>query len=152
MKKLMIQKFVTLLLVGVVSLLPMLALPQSIEAHPQRKRVVFASAARTATATSETFSVEPETTNIAIYLSVTAASGTSPTLDLKIQDSPDGGVTWFDVGSGTGAGTGNFVQATAATTQVKELTARKFARQLRIVGTVGGTSPSFTYAVHVVYS
>lgn len=152
MNKQNFQKLVTALVVTVLVMLPSIGLPQRAQAHQQRKRVVFAPAARTATATSETFSVEPETSSLTIYLAVTAVTGTTPTLDLKIQDSPDGGVTWFDVGTGTGAGTGNFVQATGATTQVKELTVRKFGRQLRVIGTLGGTNPSFTYAVHVVYS
>jgi hypothetical protein len=102
----------------------------------------FASAARTATATSSVYDVG-NVDNLISYLSVTAASGTSPTLDVKAQDSPDGGTTWFDI-----AGTSH-TQATGATSEVKSAT-RKFAPSIRFVATIAGTSPSFTFSLTFV--
>jgi hypothetical protein len=102
----------------------------------------FSSAARTATATSSTFEIYGAET-LVCYLSVTAASGSSPTLDVKFQDSPDGGTTWFDIAGAS------FTQATAATTQVVSAS-RKFARKIRCVATIGGTTPSFTFSVTIM--
>lgn len=99
----------------------------------------FASAARTASANSTTFDVG-EADVLILYLSNTATSGTSPTLDVKMQDSPDGGTTWFDI-AGTSA-----TQVTSGTSSQILTATRKFARKVRCVITIGGTSPSFTCA------
>lgn len=86
--------------------------------------------------------------NFGFELAVNAASGTSPTLDVKIQHSADN-VTYTDTGVA-------FTQVTAtqitATREVAELPKRSWkttATQpwLRAVGTIGGTVPSFTWAV-----
>lgn len=74
-------------------------------------------------------------------LSIGAASGTTPTLDVKIQDSADNS-SWADV---SGAA---FAQKTAAA--FAELNVGQTRRYIRAVGTVGGTTPSFTYAVIAV--
>lgn len=69
------------------------------------------------------------------YLSVTAVTGGADTLDVKLQDSPDG-TTWYDVGTA-------FTQATAATSERKALT--NLGRFIRAVSTVGaGATVSFT--------
>jgi len=82
----------------------------------------------------------------AVILEVGAVSGTSPTLDVKIQESADAS-TWTDVSGAT------FTQVTAANnSQIMRIeglgTSRK--RYIRAVATVGGTSPSFTSAVEVL--
>lgn len=97
-----------------------------------------ASAARTTTGTSGIIGGTPPTEALRAQLEVTAASGTSPTLDVIIQDSLDGGVTWNTVGT--------FTQATAATRQVINITT-PFAPLLRVSWTIGGTTPSFTFAI-----
>ncbi|RME37940.1 MAG: hypothetical protein D6794_06145 [Deltaproteobacteria bacterium] len=63
---------------------------------------------------------------------VPQASGTSPTLDAKVQESDDGS-TWRDVLS--------FPQITASGTY--RVTAQLDGRYRRCVLTVGGTSPDF---------
>lgn len=95
-----------------------------------------ASAARTATGNSSTF----DTTgvdNINGAVVVSAASGTTPTLDLSLQTSADG-TNFYNVGS--------FTQKTTTT-----------AAEAKIFGPLGassrwrwviaGTTPSFTFAV-----
>ncbi|MEW6210780.1 MAG: hypothetical protein AB1631_20615 [Acidobacteriota bacterium] len=104
-------------------------------------QVAFTSAARTASANSSAFDVIGHET-LVCYLSVTANGGTSPTLDVKFQDSPDGGTTWFDV-----AGT-SFTQVTGSTSSQVVSATRKFANKIRCVATIGGTSPTFTFSVH----
>jgi len=78
----------------------------------------------------------------AAILEVGAVSGTSPTLNVKIQESDDAS-TWSDVSGAT------FAQVTAANnSQILRIeglgTSRK--RYLRAVATPGGTSPSFDAA------
>ena len=75
------------------------------------------------------------------FLHITAASGTSPTLDIKFQDSYDG-TTWVDVASGA------FAQKSAAGDS--SLVLSNVGPYLRAAQTVGGTSPSFTYDLYVV--
>lgn len=77
------------------------------------------------------------------FLNVTAASGTTPALDVKLQRSYDA-TNWTDVTSGA------FAQATAVS--VKELNGIAFiggGEYLRYVATVGGTTPSFTFSLRI---
>lgn len=73
-----------------------------------------------------------------VHLNVGAAAGTTPTLNVKIQDSPDN-VTFTDV---SGAA---FAQQTGAA--VADLFFRTPNRYARAVATIGGTAPSFTFSV-----
>ena len=74
-------------------------------------------------------------------LNVTAVTGTTPTLDVVIEDSVDGGATWNTVGT--------FTQKTAVAREVINITV-PFGDSLRVRWTVGGTTPNFTFAVHWV--
>ena len=97
---------------------------------------LFASAARTASANGS--AVELGDCAVArLDLKVTAASGTTPTLNVKVQTSPDG-TTWTDVGTA-------FAQATGATTEHKIVSG--LDRFVRGVATIGGTTPSFTFSL-----
>lgn len=91
--------------------------------------------------------------NWAAYFTVvaSAASGTSPTLNIKPQWSPDGGTTWLDIDA-TNAITANLTAAGNATCSVglglavtANLSANKILpRLMRVAVTIGGTTPSFT--------
>jgi hypothetical protein len=70
-------------------------------------------------------------------LLITAASGTLPTLDVKIQQSDDGSTNWADLVT--------FDQMAATGQQSVTLQPRK--RYLRASVTIAGTLPSFTYEV-----
>lgn len=80
-------------------------------------------------------------------IEVGAVSGTSPTLDIKIQDSADNS-SFADV---TGL---TFTQVTAANNsqvlRIEGLNTSTRRRYLRAVATVGGTSPSFTCAASIL--
>lgn len=78
-------------------------------------------------------------TPVRAYLVVTAAAGTTPTLNVKIQDSPDG-VTWFDVET--------FTEATEISSQGIDVGA--CGDLVRAVSTLAGTDPVFTFDVVVV--
>lgn len=102
------------------------------------REIPVASAARTASGNSDTFTGFSAAKTIRAQLNVSAASGTSPTLDVKIEDSVDGGVTWNTVGT--------FAQKTAAGREVINITT-PFTDMLRVSWAIAGTTPSFTFAV-----
>jgi len=109
---------------------------------PKKDLVQLYNGTFTSSPTSKTLKIGDSTTIIA-YLTVTAASGTSPTLNVKFQDSSDNGTTWWDI-----AGT-TFTQATGSTSQVVVAT-RGFAGEIQPVITIGGTSPSFTFHLELL--
>lgn len=96
-----------------------------------------ASVVRTATANGAAVELGDKA-NLRLDLAVTAASGTSPSMTVKIQDSPDGS-SWTDVSGGA------FTAATTTTTQ--HLKVGPVDRFVRHVATITGTTPSFTYSV-----
>lgn len=73
----------------------------------------------------------------ALFLDVTAASGTTPTLSVTVEDSPDG-QTWYTLAT--------FTQATGITKEAKRVL-DVFGRYLRVNYTVGGTAPNFSFSV-----
>lgn len=98
------------------------------------------SAARTASGNSSTQSGLADASRIRAQLDVTAVSGTSPTLDVVIEDTLDG-VNWNTIGT--------FAQKVAAGREVIDITT-PFADSIRARHTIGGTSPSFTFSVVLV--
>lgn len=98
---------------------------------------LHASAARTASGNGPTLGGYDKVDWTRVQLSVTAASGTTPTLDVVIEDTLDG-TNWNTVGT--------FTQATAVTRQVINISA-PFSDKLRVRYTVAGTTPSFTFSV-----
>ncbi len=105
------------------------------------------SAARTATGNSGSLSSYSGASSLRAQLEVTAASGTTPTLDVVIQDTLDG-TNWNTIGT--------FVQKTTTGREVINVHPAKaesgtfqpvFADRLRVLWTVAGTTPSFTFSV-----
>jgi hypothetical protein len=79
-----------------------------------------------------------------IVQDVGTVSGTTPTLDGKIQDSADNSA-FADVTGYT------FTQVTASTSlQSLNVDTRKVRRYIRYVGTIAGTTPSFSMDVVAV--
>ncbi len=76
--------------------------------------------------------------SIRAQLNVTAASGTSPTLNVLIEDSVDGGISYNTIGT--------FAQKTAAGREVINITT-PFSETLRVSWSIAGTNPSFTFSV-----
>lgn len=103
-----------------------------------RKSAIYtpiASAARTTTFNHDLGEMMGDWDEVALYLNVTAASGTSPTLDVAYQTKADG--VWYTHTS--------FTQATTTTTEKKIIT--QAGVDSRILCTIGGTTPSFTFTV-----
>lgn len=108
---------------------------------------LVASAARTTSADGGTLEGFGDVTAARVQLDVTAASGTTPTLDVVLEDTLDG-ATWNVIGT--------FTQKTGVSREVINLHAGKaesatfqplFARRWRVRWTIAGTTPSFTFAV-----
>lgn len=94
-----------------------------------------ASAARTTSGNSGT--LDAESFGVAsLLLDVTAASGTTPTLNVTVEESDDG-TTWRQVGT--------FAQKTAVSNERKSFAIS--APKYRVTWTIGGTTPSFTFSV-----
>lgn len=102
-----------------------------------RTEQIVASAARTASGNSATLADYGPAQTLRAQLNVTAASGTVPTLDVLIEDTLDG-TNWNTIGT--------FAQKTAAGREVINIST-PFADRLRVRWTIGGTTPSFTFAV-----
>jgi len=75
-----------------------------------------------------------------IFLNVSVVAGTNPTIDVIIEDSPNG-TDWYTLAT--------FTQKTAAAKDSKRIT--NFAKFLRANYTIGGTeNPSFTTEILAV--
>lgn len=97
----------------------------------------IASAAITTTAT--TSSIANHLGNgFQVNIGVTAATGTNPTLDVRVEESFDGGTNWVTLYE---------MQRITAVGSYNSPILRASGRHIRYVQTVGGTSPSFTRAV-----
>ncbi len=104
---------------------------------------LLASAAQTASGSAVVAESVGEFREALVTLNCTAASGTSPTLNVLLQTSDDGGVTWYNLPNAA------FTQLTAVGSQVLQLNV-PFGDTLKVVWTIGGTTPSFTFAVKAV--
>lgn len=100
------------------------------------------AAARTATANGTGVDTQAYTNSqgheYAAHLNVGTVTGTSPTLDVKVQESDASGSGYADISGAT------FAQKTAAGTETIYFRSNK--RYVRVVATIGGTSPSFPCA------
>jgi len=99
-------------------------------------------AARTSTVTGTAVDVRSYKGGLIIEQLVGVVSGTSPTLNGKLQTSADGSTGWADI---TGA---TFTAVTATDNFAKiGVDVRDTLGYIRYVGTIAGTSPSFTMGV-----
>jgi len=107
---------------------------------------VLPAVRRTATANGSAVDIQQYVGKLKFILASSAGGGTSPTMDVKLQDSADGSTGWADI---SGAA---FTQVTdgADTTAALGLVANSVKRYVRAVATIGGTSPTFDCAVVAV--
>jgi hypothetical protein len=118
---------------------------------------VMESAAHTSTFTSPWMVNEAGARGVRVWQKVTAASGTTPTLDTKIQTRDP------ETGDGLDLPGANFAQQTGSGAVldlvvypgVAETANRSvsdvLSREWRIVSTIGGTTPSFTFTLAAEY-
>src|SRR5512138_3179892 len=99
--------------------------------------VVVPSQARTTSSDSGAL-VSDSARYLQLMVDVTAASGTTPTLDIVVEWSPDGS-TWF-----VAQPVDSFTQITVAGKVIKRFDIK--APRFRVRWTIAGTTPSFTFA------
>ena len=123
---------------------------------------IFTSSARGSGATNSNMITNHCGKGGIFWLEVTAVSGSSPTLDVKLQGYDADGDDWIDLGDNV-AGTGAYAFAQKTGANKDQLTiypgltesgnavgAGVLPNQIRAVGTVGGSStPTVTYSLGV---
>jgi hypothetical protein len=102
----------------------------------------IASSALTTTTTSAAI-IPICGTSYQVNIPVTAVSGTSPTLDVRIEESDDNGVNWYTVY--------DFPRITAIGIY-RSPAIPMVGTRIRYVQTVGGTTPSFTRTINRIES
>lgn len=102
---------------------------------------VIPSAALGTTTSYDLGGIPGEWDEVTGYLIATAVSGTSPTLDVAYQTTPDGGTTYFTHTS--------FTQVTGATTEKKAFTA-PIGIDGKLLCTIGGSAtPTVTFSLYL---
>lgn len=106
---------------------------------------LIAPAAVTTTANQTGVDISTYVGEVAVILTSAAGTGTTPTLDVKLQESDAVGGTYTDI---SGAA---FTQVTtAASVQKINVQVDGLKQFVRVVDTVSGTTPSFTRGVALV--
>lgn len=93
------------------------------------------------------------TPQLLVQVDATAATGTSPTLAVVIEDSIDGGVTWNTIATFTSITTVSRQVQQCAVSGVAQAAGFRWpfnARRVRARWTLGGTTPNFTFSVRGV--
>ncbi len=107
---------------------------------------LFPTAARTATVNGAALNVRDFLGRTKVILDSSIGSGTAPTLDVKLQDSPDGTTGWADIGAA-------FAQVTDAAASLQSIGV-PIDRQdvfIRAVATITGSAgQSFTFSVNLI--
>lgn len=119
-------------------------------------RTVFSSAARTATANSDQQDTPDDKRGAIFYLNISAASGTTPTLDIKLQGKDPASGNWFDIQNAsfaqkTAAGTDSLLVYPGAVETANRRVSNVLPNDWRAVATIAGTSPSFTFSLGVSF-
>lgn len=102
---------------------------------------ILTSAARTATGQSTAFD-EGSLDTISVMVDVTAVSGTTPSMTVNVEWSPDN-VNWFAADPADA-----FSAITAAGKKVKQFTVKGLYARLNYV--ISGTTPSFTFSATAI--
>lgn len=102
-------------------------------------KLALLSAARTTSGQSDAVAPQSRGNWLNLLIDVTAASGTSPTLDLTVEWYHDAAAVWSRADPADA-----FTQITAAGVKVKQFSIK--GNLYRIVWAIGGTSPSFTFS------
>lgn len=114
-------------------------------------RTIFASAARTASVDSIDF-MAPERQGALFLLSITAVTGTTPTLDLKVQCKDEISGSYIDLPGGsfaqkTGTGTDSLLIYPGIGETANRMESNVMPMIFRVVATIAGTTPSFTFSL-----
>jgi hypothetical protein len=116
---------------------------------------VEASSAKTATGNGTT-QTNANGTGAMFYINVSAASGTTPTLAVRVQVQDPVSTTWFDINGAvtptlTGISTAMLTVYPGISEAANTKVSQALPRTYRVAWTIGGTTPSFTFSVGVQY-
>ena len=104
-----------------------------------------ATAAVTSTATSSAIDLLEYDGDVMLILDSAAGGGSSPTLDIKLTESDETGGTYTDLSGAT------FTQVTgSASMQTLAINKDECKRFIKIVQTIGGSSPTFTFSINLI--
>ena len=104
-----------------------------------------ATAAVTSTATSSAIDLLEYDGDVLLILDSAAGGGSSPTLDIKLTESDATSGTYTDLSGAT------FTQVTgSASMQTLAINKDSSKRFIRIVQTIGGSSPTFTFSINLI--
>ena len=104
-----------------------------------------ATGAVTSTATSSAIDLLEYDGDVLLVLDSAAGTGTSPTLDVKITNSDASSGTYTDLSGAT------FTQVVdAASMQTLVINKDSAERYIKIVQTITGSSPSFTFSINLI--
>lgn len=115
-------------------------------------KTVLASTARTTSGTADIAFEGGLTVGVMLFLDISARSGTAPTLDVKVQVKDPVSGNFVDIPSAAFAqknavGTDTLVIHPRATAASNRVAAHPITSPFRVVYTIGGTTPSFTFTV-----
>jgi len=105
-----------------------------------------ATAERTSTLTGSGVDLSDYTGPVNIILTSSAGAGTTPTLNVKLQESAASGSGYEDVSGAVFAE----VDGSADSTQMITLQVDSLKQYVRVVGTIAGTDPVFSFGVVAV--
>lgn len=125
-------------------------------AYRNQEVTVFASAERTATANSGVMANQDRHRGVHLVLDITAAGGTSPTLDVKVQRFDALSGKWVDLTSAafaqkTAAGTSDLTIYPGIAETANLSVSDVLGATWRAVATIGGTTPTFTFSLGACY-
>ena len=104
-----------------------------------------ATGAVTSTATSSAIDLLEYDGDVLLVLDCAAGTGTSPTLDIKLTECATTGGTYTDLSGAT------FTQVTdSASMQTLVISKDSAERFIKIVQTITGSSPSFTFSINLI--
>ena len=104
-----------------------------------------ATAAVTSTATSSSIDLLEYDGDVMLILDSAAGGGSSPTLDIKLTESDETGGTYTYLSGAT------FTQVTgSASMQTLAINKDSSKRFIKIVQTIGGSSPTFTFSINLI--
>jgi hypothetical protein len=129
--------------VGTVTAVTTVATVSNASLNSAQTIVDVASSVITTTASSATIT-PANGVSYTLHIPVTALSGASPTLIIDVQESMDGGTTWFNVY--------RFPTIIAVGNYYMPFPVQQQGSRIRYVQTLGGTTPSFTRAINRVVS
>jgi hypothetical protein len=111
-------------------------------------RVVDPAAVTTTAALGQVIDLQGFQGRIKLALAIGAVTGTTPTLDIKVQDCDTSGGTYADVSPATAFA--QKVTASANTVDSLAVDTRAVRRYVKLYATAGGTTPSFTLGITAI--